>query len=107
VKILDNKQVLGIFHLRMEGVTLRDIAEQSGISRQYAMNILNRSAYKDVAIPERLINIAANHMPLKRAKALLRTQRINELHNKGFAQVEIARKLQIGTATVCRTLQAV
>jgi len=104
-KILDNGQVMTMFVMRMEGVSLRAIADEVDCSRQYALNVLNRQAYSDVPIPDRLINIAANHVPLKRAKAVKRTEQIIALYNKGYAQVEIAQKLGCGTATVCRTLK--
>ena len=106
-KILDNGQVMDIFRRRMNGDSLRAIADDVGCSRQYVLNILNREAYADVPIPDRLINIAANHVPLKRAKAVKRTEQIILLYNKGYAQVEIAQKLGCGTATVCRTLKKV
>ena len=104
-KILDSGQVKEIFVMRMQGDSLRAISEKMGCSRQYALNVLNREAYSDVPIPDRLINIAANHVPLKQAKAVKRTEQIVSLYNKGFAQVEIAAKLDCGTATVCRTLK--
>ena len=106
-KILDSGKVKDIFRRRMNGDSLRAIADEFGCSRQYVLNVLNREAYKDVPIPDRLINIAANHVPLKRAKSVKRTEQIISLYNKGFAQVEIAGKLGCGTATVCRTLKKV
>ena len=102
--ILTDLQVLDIFHHRMEGASLRAIAEQSGISRQYAMKVLNREARKSVEIPQHLINIAANHQPLKQAKTMKRNLKIHALIKEGYTQLEISQKLKCGTATVCRVV---
>lgn len=104
-KILDKLQVLDIFFQRMEGDSLRDIAANSGISRQYVLNILNRVSYKEVVIPKRIVNIVKNYVPLNRAKSMQKKSLIRQLYKEGFTQIEIANQLKVGTATVCRTLK--
>jgi DNA invertase Pin-like site-specific DNA recombinase len=69
------------------------------------MNILNRKAYADVDIPAGLVDVAANHVPLKKAQAERRTREIRRFYEQGFSQVEIAKKVGCGTATVCRALK--
>lgn len=106
MKILDAVQVREIFLKRMDGASLRDIAREFGISRQYVLNILNRSAYGEVEVPESLVSVVSYHVPLRKAKTEKRNRKIVQLYKDGFTQAEIARKLGCGTATVCRTLQA-
>ena len=101
-RILTTEQVVSVFVRRMDGASLRTIADEMEISRQYALNILDRTAYKDVQVPDYLVNIALDHMPLKRAKTSKRNRKILQLYEEGYAQVEIARMLDCGTATVCR-----
>jgi len=106
-RILTGAQVQEVFLQRLEGGSLRDIADRFGISRQHAMKILNREAYADVKVPAGLIDVAANHVPLKKAQAERRDREIVRLFNAGFFQYEIAKKMACGTATVCRALKEV
>jgi Mor family transcriptional regulator len=103
-KILDKGQVADIFVRRMNGQSLREIAAAHEISRQYTMKILNREAYKDVQIPARLVNIASNHVALRAAKREKRNHTILTMYENGHSQVEIAKRLKCGTATVCRVV---
>ena len=104
-RILSPAQVHSVFLLRLNGDSLRSIAEQMAISRQYAMKILSREAYADVKIPEGLIHVAANHVPLKKAQAERRDKEARRLFSQGYTQIEISKKLECGTATICRALK--
>ena len=105
MKRLSNKQVWDIFHRRGAGFSLAEIGTEFGISRQFALKILQREAYKHVRIEDSTLRLANSLVPEIGGIRKNRNQTIINLHCDGRTGVEISRISECAQSTVCRVIK--